>query len=57
MPKGKGYGKKRSEFLPKHVQKSSKKSQKRFITWTTGTPKAKAKLLEKSKKSSRKKGR
>ena len=54
MPKGKGYGKKRSVFLPKHVQLSSKGSQKRYIKYKTGSPETKAKMIKKASKKSRK---
>ena len=54
MPKGKGYGKRRSTFLPKHVSLSSKGSQKRYSKYKGGSPKTKAKMVEKASKKSKK---
>ena len=36
--------------LPKHVQQSPKKSQKRYIKYRYGSPKTQAKMLKKASK-------
>ena len=46
-------GKKKKKVLPRHVQLSPRKSQKRYIKWTTGTAKTQAKMLKKASRKTR----
>lgn len=46
--------KKQKVVLPKHVQQSPKKSQKRYIKYTTGSSKTQARMLAKARKKSSK---